>query len=82
MQYLLTADEILSKVAKLNGEVLKLKPDDTLPEIQGMDVQAGELMMPSKSIMFLTFNKFLNFIIFLNSIFLVKPTFQLDVISR
>jgi len=57
VQYLLTADDILSKEVKLNGEVLKLKQDDTLPEIEGIKVQAGELVMPSKSIVFLTFDK-------------------------
>ena len=56
MQYLLTADDILSKEVKLNGKTLKLKADDSLPEIQGKKVSAGELVMPSKSIMFLTFN--------------------------
>jgi len=56
IQYLLTADDILSKEVRLNGEVLKLKPDNTLPEIQGKNVQAGELVMPSQSIMFLTFS--------------------------
>ncbi|WP_162339824.1 glycosyl hydrolase family 79 N-terminal domain-containing protein [Cyclobacterium salsum] len=56
MQYLLTADDILSKEVKLNGEVLQLKSDNTLPEIQGKSVQAGELVMPAKSILFLTFS--------------------------
>lgn len=56
VQYLLTADDILSKEVKLNGAVLKLNPDDTLPEIQGKKVKAGELMIPSKSILFLTFS--------------------------
>jgi hypothetical protein len=57
MQYLLTADDILSKEVKLNGEVLQLNPEGTLPEIQGKSVQAGEVVMPSQSIMFLTFSK-------------------------
>jgi len=55
-QYLLTSDDILSKEVKLNGEVLQLNPDDTLPAIQGKNVPAGELVMPSQSIMFLTFS--------------------------
>ena len=58
MQYLLTAEDILSKEVMLNGEVLKLNPDDTLPEIRGKRVAAGEVRMPSQSIMFLTFNNF------------------------
>lgn len=56
MQYLLTADDILSKEVKLNGEVLQLQSDNTLPEIQGKSVQAGELVMAAKSILFLTFS--------------------------
>jgi len=55
-QYLLTADDILSKEVKLNGEVLQLNPDDTLPEMKGKSVAAGEVVMPSQSIMFLTFS--------------------------
>jgi hypothetical protein len=55
-QYMLTADDILSKEVKLNGEVLQLNPDGTLPEIQGKRVQAGEFVMPPKSILFLTFS--------------------------
>ena len=55
-QYLMTSDDILSKEVKLNGEVLKLQSDDTLPEIQGKSVSAGEVVMPPQSIMFLTFN--------------------------
>jgi len=57
VQYLLTADDILSKEVKLNGEVLQLNQDDSLPEIQGKNVQAGKMVMPSKSIMFLTFSE-------------------------
>lgn len=56
VQYLLTANNMLSKEVKLNGEVLQLNSDDTLPEIQGKNVQAGELVMPSHSILFLTFH--------------------------
>lgn len=56
VQYLLTADDILSKEVKLNGEALQLNPDDTLPEIQGKNVEAGKLVMPCQSIMFLTFS--------------------------
>jgi hypothetical protein len=55
VQYLLTADDMLSREVKLNGEILQLKPDGTLPELKGNNVQAGILEMPSQSIMFLTF---------------------------
>jgi hypothetical protein len=57
IQYLLTADDILSREVKLNGEVLKLNPDDTPPEIQGKRIAAGEVVIPSQSILFLTFSK-------------------------
>jgi hypothetical protein len=57
LQYLLTADDMLSKEVKLNGEVLQRNPEGTLPEIQGKNVPAGEVVMPSQSIMFLTFSK-------------------------
>ncbi len=54
-KYLLTADEILSKSVKLNGEVLKLNADDTLPEINGEKIKAGQVVIPGQSILFLTF---------------------------
>jgi heparanase len=55
-QYLLSAEDILSKDVHLNGTFLKLNPDGTLPEINGKEIQAGKLVIPAKSIMFLTFN--------------------------
>ena len=54
-QYLLTANDILSKTVKLNGEVLKLKSDDTLPQITGKVLNAGEITIPPYSILFLSF---------------------------
>lgn len=54
-QYLLTTNDILSKEIQLNGEILQLQSDDTLPEIKGKKVEAGRLQVPPKSIMFLTF---------------------------
>ena len=56
-QYLLTADgeNLQTKTVKLNGEILKLKSDDTLPVIKGEKLEAGEIKLPSHSIMFLTF---------------------------
>lgn len=56
-QYLLTADELQTKTVKLNGKVLKLKQDDTLPEIKGQKVKAGEVQIPAHGIMFLSFSK-------------------------
>ena len=56
-QYLLTADEILAKTVRLNGEILKLNSNDTLPEIKGENINAGEMIIPGQSILFLTFNQ-------------------------
>lgn len=57
VQYLLTTDgdKLQSKTIKLNGEVLKLKPDETLPDIKGKRINAGEVRIPMYSIMFLIF---------------------------
>ncbi|WP_319590759.1 hypothetical protein [uncultured Draconibacterium sp.] len=54
-QYLLTADDIMSKTVNLNGEVLKLKSDDKLPKITGKVLNAGEITIPPYSIIFLSF---------------------------
>ncbi len=56
-QYLFTADgkNLQTKTVKLNSEILKLKPNDTLPEIEGKKVDAGAIRIPPYSIMFLTF---------------------------
>jgi heparanase 1 len=54
-QYLFTADELQTKIVKLNGEVLQLKSNGTLPSIKGKTVKAGELSMPAHSILFLAF---------------------------
>lgn len=55
-QYLLSTDDVLSKDVQLNGTSLKLNPDGTLPEINGKKIQAGKLLIPAKSIMFLKFD--------------------------
>lgn len=54
-QYLITADELLTKTVKLNGAELKLKSNNTLPEIKGQKVKAGEISLPAYSILFLAF---------------------------
>ena len=56
-QYLLTADDILSKTIKLNGKVLKLNSDDTLPELRGESIKIGDVVIPPRSIMFLAFDR-------------------------
>uniref|UniRef100_UPI003752AFFD hypothetical protein n=1 Tax=Emticicia sp. TaxID=1930953 RepID=UPI003752AFFD len=56
-QYLMTADELLSKKVSLNGKELKLAANDELPSIKGISVKKGSVELPAYSIMFLTFNK-------------------------
>ena len=59
-QFMLTANDILSKTVKLNGEELKLKSDDTLPQITGKVLNAGEITIPPYSILFLSFKNLNN----------------------
>ena len=54
-QYLMTADELLTRTVMLNGEVLKLTSDDALPEIKGKKINAGQVRIPPHSILFLAF---------------------------
>ncbi|MES2798179.1 MAG: hypothetical protein V4683_19580 [Bacteroidota bacterium] len=56
-QYLLTAEDILSKKVSLNGTELKLNSNDELPTIKGKSVKKGTVELPAQSVMFLTFNK-------------------------
>ncbi|WP_254412619.1 hypothetical protein [Dyadobacter diqingensis] len=56
-QYLLTADELITKKVKLNGTVLSLTAKNDIPAIKGKKVKSGALEMPPHSIMFLTFKK-------------------------
>lgn len=58
-QYLLTAsgNDLLTKTVKLNGDVLELSSDDTLPEIKGKKINAGQVQIPPHSILFLAFPK-------------------------
>jgi heparanase len=56
-EYLLTADDLLSKKVKLNGAELKLEASDELPTIKGKSVKKGIVKLPAHSIIFLTFNK-------------------------
>jgi len=56
-QYLFTADELQTKTVKLNGTVLQLKPDDTLPDLKGKKIKAGEIQLPPHSILFLEFKE-------------------------
>lgn len=54
-QYMITADELEAKTIKLNGDILKLKPGETLPDIKGKKIKAGEVKLPMHSILFLSF---------------------------
>ncbi|WP_346860845.1 hypothetical protein [uncultured Draconibacterium sp.] len=56
-QYLLTADDILSKNVKLNGRELRLTTGDELPKIEGKNIKAGTVQLPPQGIMFLTIEK-------------------------
>ena len=57
IQYLLTADELLTKKVKLNGQELKLTVKEELPAMNGRPVKAGSITMPAHSVLFLTFEK-------------------------
>jgi heparanase 1 len=57
-KYLLTADELVTKKIKLNGEELKLTAKDGLPAIIGQPVKAGSITIPAHSILFLAFEKY------------------------
>lgn len=54
-RYTFTADELMGRIVKLNGTELKLGEGDALPQIKGVPVQAGELMLRPASITFLAF---------------------------
>jgi hypothetical protein len=55
---LLTSEEDLqTKTIKLNGVVLQLKPDETMPDIKGEKIKAGKVQLPPHSILFLSFKK-------------------------
>jgi len=55
--YLLTADELMTKKVKLNGQELKLTTNDEVPTLKGQKVKAGKVALPAHSILFLTFEK-------------------------
>lgn len=55
--YLLTADVLFTKQIKLNGKELSLNADDTVPEIKGENVKAGDFKLPARSIAFITIEK-------------------------
>jgi len=50
-----TPDEVL-----LNGKLLTLAADDSLPALGGLEVEAGELHLPSASVNYLTFAEVTN----------------------
>lgn len=57
IQYLLTADELITKKVKLNDKELKLTVDDTIPDISGRKVKKGKVDLPAHSLLFLEFGK-------------------------
>jgi hypothetical protein len=54
-QYLITAESLLTKNISLNGKPLALKSDESLPEIQGKEIEAGHVKLPPQGILFLAF---------------------------
>lgn len=58
--YLLTPEgkDLQTKTVRLNGHVLKLNHDETLPPINGQKIKSGQAQLPPHSIMFLSFTKF------------------------
>ena len=56
-QYLLTADELLTKKVKLNGIALNMTANDEVPTIKGKKIKKGTVELPAHSVMFLTFEK-------------------------
>lgn len=56
-RYVLTSDSenLQSKVIKLNGKILKLDDNDSLPDISGEKTSVGNVEIPPSSIIFLTF---------------------------
>ena len=59
-KYLLTAEaeSLQTKTVRLNGQVLKLNLDRTLPSINGQKIKAGEVQLPPHSILFLSFKNY------------------------
>ncbi|MBC3784183.1 hypothetical protein [Spirosoma utsteinense] len=57
VQYVLTADELITKKVKLNNKELKMTMDDKVPALGGKKVKKGTVALPAHSMMFLEFNK-------------------------
>jgi heparanase 1 len=56
-QYLMTADELVTKKVRLNGDELSLTSDNNIPVITGKKLKKGKVQIPAHSILFLTFEK-------------------------
>jgi len=54
-QYTLTSKELQGNSVQLNGQELKLTDDDTLPDITGRKINAGNVELPPVSITFIAF---------------------------
>jgi heparanase len=52
-RYTLTATELTSRQALLNGHELKLSENDSLPSMDAVDAKAGKVVLPPASITFL-----------------------------
>jgi hypothetical protein len=53
-RYTLSADTLQSSQIKLNGRVLKLEANDSLPSMEGIVARAGAVRLPPATITFLT----------------------------
>ncbi len=52
LQYMLTSDEIRGMDIQLNGEVLQMKDEKTMPEITGKVIKSGVVELPPCSVTF------------------------------
>jgi hypothetical protein len=52
-RYTLTAKNLTDRVVRLNGNELKLEPNDALPELKGIQTKPGQLTFAPASITFL-----------------------------
>jgi len=56
-RYTLTAQDLMGQVVDLNDRELKLRANDALPPLRGMNAQAGKVNLVPASITFLAFPK-------------------------
>lgn len=57
VRYTLSAATVQDTKVQLNGKVLELSADDSLPEIHGLPTRSGQISLPPASITFLAFRQ-------------------------